>query len=814
MKGRYELEAPPRPYIPPAMGAAVSALACTAAVLECGWWEYVRTWASEAATSLDDTFSAGLCAAMCSLLGLVLLMAAVLRAYHRRRDGAATDAADVRDSSLPSFVERLCTSLIPSDNSRCERMSRVLGWIGIGCVIGALSGAVGCLSRSASTAKLLTNPASSFEFRIVGDARETSWTYRHQAYAYLEGARVGTVELSCDEELPAGTSISCVGRIDALAADSWGRSSYTGGEVANVRVVSIVERLRVQTPVDAARTRVLAAIVPAQGEDRALLAGIVCGRTTELNAFLASDVFAQTGTSHLIAVSGSHLALVAALVEVSVRSIGLKRLLRFVLLTAVMGAYVLFTGGAASAVRSFIMVTCSMLAGLGGRRSHGLSALAVSALILVALDAGIVFDLGFQLSAASVLFIQVFGSYFTFYLRRLGVPRALAEALALTLCAQWATLPITVPVFGTCSLIAPVANVVLGPIMSVLLVIGLVAALVCMFAPWLSVVFVPALALARVSIFCASALSAVPHASIAMVLGSGAAAFLYGLAALVYIAWMSIRGAHLAFVFCACALIAFGHQVRWRYLAPPEVIILDVGQADSILIRDGSSAVLVDAGVDDVVATALVRNNVLHLDAVLITHWDSDHCGGLDAVLDTVGVERLIVAEGAAAHAPQNVASLNLPKVESVLAGDSIKVGRFRCRVVWPCAEVDGLDNEDSLAIGVAYEGSGASMSVLLTGDTEVDEEHAYVDAVGEVDVLKLGHHGSAESIDADVLETLDPLIAVASAGEGNRYGHPADACLEVLEEHGTQVVSTKDVGDVRVSPAGGGVSVSYGRAA
>ena len=814
MRGSYELEAPPRPYIPPAMGAAASALACVAAVMERGWQDYVRTWVNEAASSLDNAPSMVLCAAACSSLGIVLLMVAGLRCLRRRQDRETANHAGTLDGSLPSFMARLCALPVLSDDSGRARRFRLLGWVGIGCIIGALAGAAGCLSRSASAAKLLTKPASSFEFRIVGDAQASSWAYRHQAHAYLDGARAGTVELSCDEEFPIGMNISCVGRVEALAADSWGRSSYVGGEVASVRVLSVVEQSQEQTPVDAARDRVLAAIDPAQGDGRALLAGIVCGRTTELNASLASDTFAQTGTSHLIAVSGSHLAFVVALVEASVKSIGLKRLLRFALLTTVMGVYVLFTGGDASAVRSFIMVACSMLAGLGDRRSHGLSALAVSVLVLVVADAGIVFDLGFQLSAASVLFIQVFGGYVTFRLRRLHMPRMLAEALALTFCAQWATLPITVPVFGTCSLIAPVANVVLGPVMSALLIAGLVAALACLLAPWLSVAFIPAFALARVSIFCASAFAAVPHASISMVLGIGGATFLYGLAAAVYIGWMRIRGTHFACALGACALIAFGQYVRWRYLAPPEVIILDVGQADSILIRDGSSAVLVDAGVDDEVATALARNNVRHLDAVVITHWDSDHCGGLDAVFDTVGVERIVVAEGAAANAPQSVTSLDLPRVESVLAGDSINVGRFCCRVVWPRSDVDGFDNEDSIALDVAYEDAGVSMDVLLTGDTEVDEERAYAYAVGEVDVLKLGHHGSAESVDAEVLEMFDPLLAVASAGEGNRYGHPAEACIELLAEHGTQTVCTKDVGDVRVSPVEGGISVSYGRTA
>ncbi len=79
------------------------------------------------------------------------------------------------------------------------------------------------------------------------------------------------------------------------------------------------------------------------------------------------------------------------------------------------------------------------------------------------LDPGVVFDLGFQLSAMSVLFITVFAPYVTFTLERLRVPALLAEPLSLTLVAQWATLPLTIPVFGEVSLIAPVANLIGGP---------------------------------------------------------------------------------------------------------------------------------------------------------------------------------------------------------------------------------------------------------------------------------------------------------------------------------------------------------------
>ena len=156
MRGSCELEAPPRPYIPPALGAAASALACAAAVMERGWQDYVRTWANDAASSLDDAPSMVLCVAVCSLLGIVLLMVAGLRCLSRRQDRETADHIGALDGSLPSFMARLCALPVLSDDSGRARRFRLLGWVGIGCIIGALAGAAGCLSRSASASNLLS----------------------------------------------------------------------------------------------------------------------------------------------------------------------------------------------------------------------------------------------------------------------------------------------------------------------------------------------------------------------------------------------------------------------------------------------------------------------------------------------------------------------------------------------------------------------------------------------------------------------------------------------------------------------------------
>ena len=779
------LEAPPRPYLPPSLMGALSSLVAAGLLLEFGWQEFL---VRQGIVDISQQQRVSVAAIGAILFAMGVVAVGVSHAAVARMDTASQDEATHR---------------------RLQYLTAGVTWLGVGLMLGACSGCAGVMARDRAATAIREVPASSLELRIVGDARASSFGYQQRASAYGNGSLLGDVTLRSEEELSAGDCVRIVGRIRSLDADSWGRSAYMDGTVADIQVVTVLE-MRSELPIiERLRDRALNVLNPASSDCRALIAGIVCGRTTELSNGASSDSFAQTGTSHLIAVSGSHLALVASLVQAICASMRAPRSVRTATVLVLMGAYVVFTGGAASAVRSFIMVSCSMASSIFGRRHHGLSALAISAMLLVCFDAGVVFDLGFQLSALSVLFIQVFGSYLRYRFEVVGLPRVIAEPLALTLCAQWATLPITVAIFGTCSVIAPIANIVLGPLMSALLVAGLISTCVAVIVPPLGFCIGIADVLARSSIFVADLLASVPHASLYMDSDMPYALVCYCGAALIYLAWMRIRAAHLVPAMAACACILLIYLIRWSYFAPPAITILDVGQADAILVRDGSAAVLVDAGVDDAVGQALVRNKVTHLDAVVITHWDTDHCGGLDTVLDAVSVDTLIVADGASDHMPDFIEALDLPPVATARVGDVVWVGGYACRIVWPVEPVDGADNEDSLVMVATYRDQACSYSVLLTGDSEVDEELVYGADVGSVDVLKLGHHGSAESVDDDVLELFDPELAIASAGEGNRYGHPAEECVEVLAAHDVPMLCTKDWGDISLAPSRDGLVVS-----
>lgn len=516
----------------------------------------------------------------------------------------------------------------------------------------------------------------------------------------------------------------------------------------------------------------------------------------------------MTGTAHLIAVSGSHLAIVGFVIESALQKTRFSRGLQRGLLVLALAAYAVFTGASPSAVRACCMVAATLVANGAGRRRHGLSALFVTMAIFVLLRPTVLFEMGFQLSCASVFAILCFCPYATYALVELGVPSGVASILSVTLCSQLATLPVTIPAFGTFSLIAPLANAVIGPVISVLLASSVVLS-PCSLVPLLrqGALVVP-MVVARCALFFEQLFAAVPGASVS-VPPDTVWVYVVPFALAVLLVWWPRPRARPMAVGLLCLVFAAGvPYVYWDRFAPPSATVLDVGQADAILIRQGGTVALVDCGLDERVVSALARNNVHHIDAVFVTHWDEDHWGGLPDVLDQFSVGTIAVAANALEDAPAEV--LNRPGVtyRQVARGDAIDIGTFRARVMWPFDTVDGEGNEDSLVLLLSYAQGGQSLRMLLTGDAELDQEREFVQEVGDIDVLKLGHHGSKVSVDLDLLETLKPELFIASAGEGNRYGHPSDACIDAVRDAGGAFACTIEQGDITVSPTAKGFAM------
>lgn len=706
------------------------------------------------------------------------------------------------------------------------------GWAPAACsvVASAALAALACAGelegQGRVAAALSGSPVSSWELRVESDMSEGSYGWRGRASVWWNGERGGEVWLLADEPIDLGDIVRCVGRFSGNAGDEWGASSRSQGLCGTIRVTRVLER----RPAEGlwgfavgARAFVLDRLDASSSDGRALVAGAVCGSTSGMAERGLDALFSECGISHLVAVSGGHLVLVSSIVGALMGRLRLPRLVGAVALLSITGAFVLFCGAPDSAVRSWVMSLVAALSGLFGRRSHPLSSAGVVGLGMALLEPGVTGRLGFLLSVTCVCGICALAPYVSYALRVLlaspepagGLARmpgplrragdAALEALSMTLVSQVVTAPLICSTFGTLSLVAPLANVLLGPLFSVLLMLGMAVAALSGVPPLLAAALWCCEAVATPLVAAARLLAGLPGACVAVSVDEGFTLVLLASAlAALLVTWPRLTRLRMLAPAGAIAFAGMCLFLRWRLLAPACVRVLDVGQADAILVTDGASAVLVDAGLDESVVEALARSNVVHLDAVVLTHLHDDHVGGLEDVIAAYGVPTVLVAEGVEPDAPG-------AEVRELSQGDVVRVGGFSLTVVSPRSPVDGLENEDSLVLDLSFDDGSRSLTALLTGDAEAEVIGGAVDGglVSDVDLLKVGHHGSAASVTPELARALDPEVSVASAGEGNSYGHPDPTCVEALEGAGSVFLCTKDVGDVRVEPGVDGPVVS-----
>lgn len=247
----------------------------------------------------------------------------------------------------------------------------------------------------------------------------------------------------------------------------------------------------------------------------------------------------------------------------------------------------------------------------------------------------------------------------------------------------------------------------------------------------------------------------------------------------------------------------------------PEIDFLDVGQGDATLLKlPPNINILTDAGPDSKVLSALAAAAppLKRIDLVIISHPQLDHFNGFRFILDKYSIGAVILNgrnDPGVGEWDQLVSDIGQRKLPVIVLGkgDSIRMGDSHIKILGPAPEFRESGELNDTAI-VEYI-STADWSAMLTGDTGFAQEEYMGRELRGVDILKVGHHGSRFSTGAKFLATIQPKIAVISAGKDNRYGHPTPATLERLQAAGVKVFRTDLHGIIRISEIGGELQVS-----
>lgn len=691
----------------------------------------------------------------------------------------------------------------------------------VGVLLGSSFACAGAVRLHADQEALAHHAPENALLEATEDASCSSYGYCCQFIARFSDGCAGKIQAYLDEETPPmfgdlfSAEVETTAVSESSAAWAWSAGQAATATVSDRQAVSRTDAMGMALSTRAQAVEALS------GEDEAsaVLQALVCGYCATYDETRIKQDFTVCGLAHIVAVSGAHLVIVGAFVSALIRAMRFPRGFGLILQCFLMLGYLVLAGMPVSAVRAFIMALTLQLSFAAGRRGTGLSALGACIIGMIAFDATVAVSASFALSALSTLGIALFSPLLSSWLESaMGfAPRMLRDALAMTLASAVLAQPYSCALFSQLPLVSPLANVLAAPLVGPVCALGIIAGLMAAAFPVAGAFLVElATCCARVLCDVVSWNAQLPFASIPVVIDARLGLGLSAVSACaLWWFWPLPRKLphrrRLLAGLCLVVLVSVSLLAVPLFSRDTRLVMLDVGQGDAFLLRSEGAAVLVDTGAyESLLRSALARQGIRRLDAVIITHSDEDHCGALASLRGVVAVDRVFVAAEALACECSSCAALRddaaalvgSQNVIGLRCGDAIDAGRFSLQTLWPERYVEEGGNADSLCFLVSCDidaDEESEATTLMVGDAEAEQLEEIVEdhRLGEVDILKVGHHGSAKSFDDELLDRLSPKMALISVGEGNRYGHPAPEIISFLEQQGARIFRTDIQGDV-----------------
>lgn len=556
-----------------------------------------------------------------------------------------------------------------------------------------------------------------------------------------------------------------------------------------------------------------------------IVAGELWGDRSALPPDLRTE-FQETGTVHVLVTAGLHVGLIAWLVAAICTRLTIPRAYACVIAIVIVWAFAIFSGSNLPALRAATMASAMLAARALGRATLSWHSLALAAIEVTVIEPASVATPSFWLSFCCVASIFACVPALEPVVDRIALHERVREALLLTVATQLGTWPISAATFLQFSPYAVIANVAVVPLVPVTMLLGIAQLVATPLAP-----FAQAFAnlnswLLTWTLSVVHLLATLPGSVIRMTPAPTSCIAVYE-TTLVGAATLAVRGAISASLGVLIVATSFVLLPPQSFDSDLRITVLDVGQADAIVIETPAHhAILVDAGGrlergaqsgdssaervgERIVVPFLLRRGIHQLDALIVSHPHGDHVAGCRPVVEAVRVAEIADSGqsygGHAYHDCLDIAAAYRVTIAQPRAGDLWRTDDgVTLTFIGPSLPFIGgknAINDNSVAFILQYR----SFRMLFTGDAGVAAERRFLDERIDlhVDVLKVGHHGSAYSSSPEFIAAVHPRYAIVSVGRHNLFGHPAPSTIEALENADAVVYRTDENGAVSLQTDG-----------
>ncbi|MSP64563.1 MAG: DNA internalization-related competence protein ComEC/Rec2 [Bacteroidetes bacterium] len=564
-------------------------------------------------------------------------------------------------------------------------------------------------------------------------------------------------------------------------------------------------------------------------EESFVMKGLLLGDQAMISPEIKSS-FINTGTIHVLAVSGSHIALIISVLYLLFGMIRIPFKIKISVTILGIIFYMLLTGSTPSVVRASIMGIVVLTSQLLDRKTNLYNTLGVSALIILIWDTRQLFDAGFQLSYSAVFSMVFFYPRIKLFMEN-RIPKSLNKRkftkqlillFGITLAAQIGTIPITAGYFEKISIISLVANLVVVPLIAFVMTIGLISVITSSISFWIGSFFMEVSKyILSFIIYFVDLMNQVPFGIIQTSTFTFWSFSYYLIIILFFLSLNKIQRLRKIF------LLLFGIITLNLWFSNFQLLnknnnlritILDIGQGEAILIQTSENKnILIDAGTttrnnnsgEKIITPFISRSEISKIDYFIITHPHSDHIGGASNILNSIKV--LNVLDSGQPYSSKIYkefdSMISKNKINRIILsrGDVIEIeNNLRLYVLHPTKyfiDIDSSDgftelNNSSVILKLVY----GQSSILLTGDAEIESEDEIVNQYGDflnTDILKAGHHGSKTSTSENLLKYVTPEYATISVGKFNKFHHPSPIILDRLKSYNSKIFRTDKDGAI-----------------